>query len=69
MRLFRDAGIRKEHVNDEVLATNIATLLESGCNNIMASPLFYSVWHLIHRQSLGFLSFVGLQERFELSRL
>ena len=53
MRLFRDAGIRKEHVNDEVLATNIATLLESGCNNILASPLFYSVWHLIHRQSLG----------------
>ena len=53
MRLFRDAGIRKEHVNDEVLATNIATLLESGCNNILASPLFYSVWHMIHRQSFG----------------
>ena len=49
---LRSLGINKSNIDDEKLANMFMKCIEGAANNIMASPLFYTAWHLIHRQSL-----------------
>lgn len=49
---LRSLGINKSNIDDEQLANMFMKCIEGAANNIMASPLFYTAWHLIHRQSL-----------------
>jgi hypothetical protein len=49
---LRALGINKSNLDDEKLANMFMKCIEGAANNVMASPLFYTAWHLIHRQSL-----------------